>query len=179
MPEMPEPLAPVLAFVNSMDVELATDEWAGGPEALADWLVAATLTPPGVRVTARDLAVALDLRTGLRAMTLANNGVPAPADVAAAFTRTLGRFPLVAGPGGLSPTADDALGAAFGRVVAGYAFGVATGDWARMRQCPAGDCSWVFWDSSAKGARKWCTMGVCGNRSKVRAYTARRRRGEG
>jgi predicted RNA-binding Zn ribbon-like protein len=108
-------------------------------------------------------------------MTLANDGVPAPADVAAAFIRTLERFPLVAGPDGLAPVADDALGAAFGRVVAGYAFGVATGEWARLRQCPAGDCLWVFWDSSAKGARKWCTMGVCGNRSKVRAYAARRR----
>jgi predicted RNA-binding Zn ribbon-like protein len=173
--EMPEPLAPVLAFVNSMDVELSTDEWAGGPAALADWLSAAAFTSPGVRVTARDLAVALDLRTGLRAMTLANNGVPAPADVEAAFARTLERFPLLAGPGGLTPAVDGAVGAAFGRVVAGYAFGIATGEWARMRQCPAGDCSWVFWDSSAKGARKWCTMGVCGNRSKVRAFAARRR----
>jgi predicted RNA-binding Zn ribbon-like protein len=175
MHEMPDPLAPVLAFVNSMDVELSTDEWAAGPAALADWLAHAGLVATGTRATAADLATALELRTGLRAMTLANNGVPAPDDVVAAFTATLADFPLVAGPHGLNP-ADRGrpVRAAFGRVVAGYAHAVATGDFARMRQCPAGDCSWVFWDSSAKGARKWCTMGVCGNRAKVRAYAARR-----
>jgi predicted RNA-binding Zn ribbon-like protein len=175
MHEMPDQLAPVLDFVNSMDVELSTDEWAGGPAALADWLARVGLVPAGTRTTAADLAVALELRTGLRVMTLANNGVPVADDVVAAFNRTLVGFPLVAGPDGLAP-ADRGrpVRAAFGRVVAGYAHGVATGDFARMRQCPAGDCSWVFWDSSAKGARKWCTMGVCGNRAKVRAYAARR-----
>lgn len=175
MHEMPEPLAPVLAFVNSMDVELSTDEWADGPSALAAWLAGAGLVPAGTRATAADLGVALELRTGLRAMTLANNGVPADDRAVAAFARALTGFPLLAGPDGLRP-ADrrGAVRAAFGRVVAGYAYGVATGDFTRMRQCPAGDCSWVFWDSSAKGARRWCTMGVCGNRAKVRAYAARR-----
>jgi predicted RNA-binding Zn ribbon-like protein len=169
VPELPAQLEPVLAFVNSMDVELSTDEWSGGPPALAAWLAGAGLAPNGVRLGPADLAVAIDLRTGLRAMTLANNGVPAPAEVTAAFTRTLARFPL-------SATATGLVGEPpFGAVVAGYAYGVATGEFARLRQCPAGDCSWVFWDSSAKGARKWCTMGVCGNRAKARAYAARRR----
>ncbi|GAA1876476.1 CGNR zinc finger domain-containing protein [Asanoa iriomotensis] len=169
MPELPERLEPVLAFVNSMDVELSTDEWSDGPAALAAWLVRSGLAGHGVPIGADDLAVAVELRTGLRAMTLANNGVPAPAEVVAAFTRTLERFPLTATPAGLS--ADGV----FGPVVAGYAHGIATGEFARLRQCPAGDCSWVFWDSSPKGARKWCTMGVCGNRAKARAYAARQR----
>jgi predicted RNA-binding Zn ribbon-like protein len=169
VPELPAPLAPVLAFVNSMDVELSTDEWADGPPALAAWLVGAGLADPATRIGAADLTLAIDLRTGLRALTLANNGVPAPPAVVAAFTRALARVPLTATPTGLTAAPP------FGAVVAGYAHGVATGDFARLRQCPAGDCSWVFWDSSAKGARKWCTMGVCGNRSKARAYAARQR----
>ncbi|MDG4823379.1 CGNR zinc finger domain-containing protein [Asanoa sp. WMMD1127] len=167
---MPAQLAPVLAFVNSMDVELGTDEWDDGPAALATWLTAAGIAGEDTTVTDDDLALARELRTGLRAMTLANNGVPAPAAARRTLTRALARFPLTASPDGLTS------GALFGPVVAGYAHGVATGEFARMRQCPAGDCSWVFWDSSAKGGRKWCTMGVCGNRAKARAYAARRRR---
>jgi predicted RNA-binding Zn ribbon-like protein len=44
----------------------------------------------------------------------------------------------------------------------------------RVRKCD--QCVLHFHDTSKKGTRRWCSMQVCGNRLKVAAYAARRRR---
>jgi predicted RNA-binding Zn ribbon-like protein len=44
----------------------------------------------------------------------------------------------------------------------------------RARKC--GQCVLHFYDTSKKGTRRWCSMQLCGNRLKVAAYAARRRR---
>lgn len=44
----------------------------------------------------------------------------------------------------------------------------------RLRVCAAQDCDLVFYDGSAAGARRWCSMRRCGNRAKVRAHRARK-----
>jgi predicted RNA-binding Zn ribbon-like protein len=44
----------------------------------------------------------------------------------------------------------------------------------RVRKC--GQCVLHFYDTSKKGTRRWCSMQLCGNRLKVAAYAARRRR---
>jgi predicted RNA-binding Zn ribbon-like protein len=41
-----------------------------------------------------------------------------------------------------------------------------------VRSCPGDECGWLFLD--ARGRRRWCSMAVCGNRAKVRAYAHRR-----
>ncbi|WP_223695095.1 CGNR zinc finger domain-containing protein [Leifsonia poae] len=43
----------------------------------------------------------------------------------------------------------------------------------RVKLCHADDCRWAFYDRSRNGSRNWCSMGVCGNRQKARAYRAR------
>ena len=43
----------------------------------------------------------------------------------------------------------------------------------RVRACPGEDCGWLF--VNASGRRRWCQMGVCGNRAKVRAFVDRQR----
>ena len=43
----------------------------------------------------------------------------------------------------------------------------------RVRKC--GHCVLLFYDTSKKGTRRWCSMQLCGNRLKVAAYAARRR----
>jgi predicted RNA-binding Zn ribbon-like protein len=73
----------------------------------------------------------------------------------------------------LVPAATEPVAAALGQLAAGYARAVAAGGWRRLRRCPADDCAWAFWDSSASGARRWCTMKVCGNRAKVRSFAQR------
>ncbi|PJJ72896.1 putative RNA-binding Zn ribbon-like protein [Diaminobutyricimonas aerilata] len=44
----------------------------------------------------------------------------------------------------------------------------------RLRACPS--CGWLFVDVSRNGGRRWCSMEMCGARSKARAYY---RRGHG
>jgi len=43
----------------------------------------------------------------------------------------------------------------------------------RVRRC--GQCVLHFYDTSKKGARRWCSMQLCGNRLKVAAYARRQR----
>ena len=44
----------------------------------------------------------------------------------------------------------------------------------RVRKCE--NCVGHFYDNSKKGNRRWCSMQLCGNRLKVAAYAARKRR---
>jgi predicted RNA-binding Zn ribbon-like protein len=48
-------------------------------------------------------------------------------------------------------------------------------DAARIRECDAPDCNWLFLDHSRGGRRRWCDMGTCGNRAKARRYYERHR----
>jgi predicted RNA-binding Zn ribbon-like protein len=48
-----------------------------------------------------------------------------------------------------------------------------TADRTRLRKCEA--CVLHFYDISKKGTRRWCSMRLCGNRSKVAAYAKRQR----
>ncbi len=43
----------------------------------------------------------------------------------------------------------------------------------RIRKCR--NCVLHFYDTSKKGTRLWCSMNLCGNRSKVAAYAGRKR----
>jgi predicted RNA-binding Zn ribbon-like protein len=181
---LPTWLEPVLAFINSVDVETGVDKLAPGPAALTGWLTTGGLLAAShvqAAVTRADHRLAIDLRSGLRSLALVNNGGAADESAIAVMRRVLERLPLVAevphggiGLPGLRPYRLAPVRAALGVIVAGYARAVGTGDWERIRRCPAEDCAWVFWDSSAKGARRWCTMSVCGNRAKVRAFAQRR-----
>lgn len=45
---------------------------------------------------------------------------------------------------------------------------------ARLRKCES--CVLHFYDTSKNGTRRWCSMQICGNRSKVAAYAERNRR---
>ena len=47
-------------------------------------------------------------------------------------------------------------------------------DQTRVRKCE--QCVGHFYDTSKKGNRRWCSMGLCGNRVKVAAYASRQRR---
>jgi predicted RNA-binding Zn ribbon-like protein len=60
-------------------------------------------------------------------------------------------------------------------VALGDAIGTAldSGTWHRYRICPADDCLEAFLDDSRSGNRRWCSMELCGNRAKVRAFRDR------
>jgi predicted RNA-binding Zn ribbon-like protein len=47
----------------------------------------------------------------------------------------------------------------------------------RVGQCADADgCGWLFWDTSRNKSRRWCDMGDCGNRAKVRRYYDRQKK---
>ncbi|HZD00682.1 MAG TPA: ABATE domain-containing protein [Actinomycetes bacterium] len=49
------------------------------------------------------------------------------------------------------------------------------GELSRIKECPgAGDCGWLFYDTSRNGRRRWCSMEGCGSRVKTRRQYARR-----
>jgi predicted RNA-binding Zn ribbon-like protein len=50
---------------------------------------------------------------------------------------------------------------------------MADGTWSRLKACRAADCRWAFYDRARNHSRHWCSMEVCGNRTKARAYRAR------
>jgi predicted RNA-binding Zn ribbon-like protein len=50
---------------------------------------------------------------------------------------------------------------------------LAESDLSRIRMCES--CVVHFFDTSKKGARRWCSMNICGNKLKVAAYQRRRR----
>lgn len=154
---------------------------------LLDDAGAARLADEGARrpgVAGVVFARALDLRAALTAIfrAVARGEEPAAIDlerVRAAYLGALGRARLApegdrfmwAWPGG-EAALDRPLWA-----VARSAIEVLTGDdLARIRECPgAGDCGWLFYDTSKNGSRRWCSMEGCGSRVKMRQHYARRR----
>jgi predicted RNA-binding Zn ribbon-like protein len=46
----------------------------------------------------------------------------------------------------------------------------------RVRECNGDTCDWLFVDTSRNQMRRWCSMSVCGNRSKVRQFAKRQRK---
>jgi predicted RNA-binding Zn ribbon-like protein len=52
-------------------------------------------------------------------------------------------------------------------------------DFRLIRSCEGSACVLVFLDRTKAHARRWCSMAVCGNRTKAAAHRARRARKEG
>ncbi len=50
---------------------------------------------------------------------------------------------------------------------------IAEGPHARLRLCANPRCGLLFYDTSRTRRRRWCSMTVCGNRSKVAAFARR------
>ena len=51
---------------------------------------------------------------------------------------------------------------------------MADGTWPRLKACRRDVCGWLFYDRSRNHSAVWCQMAVCGNRTKTKAYRARR-----
>jgi predicted RNA-binding Zn ribbon-like protein len=45
----------------------------------------------------------------------------------------------------------------------------------QLRRCNGDNCGWLFLDSSKNHSRRWCDMGDCGNRAKVRRHRLKQR----
>jgi predicted RNA-binding Zn ribbon-like protein len=131
----------------------------------------------GEELEAATLRELKGVREAIRELLLANNGVPvdrarasATLDRAAVRVRLAVRFR----PDGSAAfdAAEPGGGAAIGSVLAAVAALSGTAAWSRIKACRSDDCRWAFVDDSRNRSRAWCSMAVCGNRAKARAYRA-------
>ena len=63
---------------------------------------------------------------------------------------------------------------ALAEVAASAAELLADGDPSRVRVCANPACSWMFYDETRNGSRRWCEGAICGNLLKVRRHRALR-----
>ena len=176
-PAAPGRLGLVQAFLNTFwDLGGDGAEVWSSPEAYARWLGERGFSGP---VSGVDVDGAILVREALRSLALANHDdVAAPAAeevldrVALEVAPRAGLVPRF-GAGGdrLDVAADGPDGAL--ALVLGIVFGArAGGSWRRMKACPHEHCGWVFYDRSRNRSSQWCSMRICGNRTKAARHRA-------
>jgi predicted RNA-binding Zn ribbon-like protein len=175
--ERPAEIRLVQDFINTRDIEAGDDDVATADE-LGAWLGARGLLDPSGHVDPTEHRLALDLREALRHLLreghdrVPDAAVEALNDLAAGLPLRVrfdeaGRATVAPG----LPGVRGALGAILGEV----AVAMSTGSWERLKACSSHSCQWIFYDRSKNRSGRWCSMRVCGNRTKTRSY--RRRRG--
>jgi Putative stress-induced transcription regulator/CGNR zinc finger len=175
----PRPLRLIQEFVNTVDHEHGR-EWLATPAALRDWFVERRLLPPGARVRRVDLEQARTFRAALRQLVVAGDHEVDRQSVAtleAAARAADLTFRVDSEGATLVPEATGVTGA-LGRLLIVFFEASLDGSWQRLKACP--NCKWAFYDYSKNRSATWCSMRLCGNRTKTRSYyrrqTDRRRR---
>ncbi len=170
----PGELELVRLFVNTVDLADGDDELSS-PAALTRWLEEHRLG--GGPAGPADLHAARRLREAVRGLLLENNGMSVRTESAVALGRAAERVRLAvrfdaSGSVRFEPRAAGVDGA-LGRLVAIVATAMADGSWSRLKACQADRCGWAFYDHARNRSRRWCSMAVCGNRTKARSYRRR------
>jgi predicted RNA-binding Zn ribbon-like protein len=174
----PGSLALVQAFVNTV-AEEGHFRWEAfaDPDSLRHWLMRNGLLDEEEAIGETDVVWAKEVRRGLRSLLAANNGgkvdpgaletLNGAAERAALVVRfgLDGRAALETGAGGVE--------GAIGRVLEAVYAGMEDSGWERLKTCANDRCGWAFYDRSRNRSGRWCSMDVCGNRTKTRAYRRR------
>jgi predicted RNA-binding Zn ribbon-like protein len=171
----PMPLLLVQGFVNTRDLEDATD-LLELPETARQWLLDTGLLDRRARLDESELELAREVREALRALL--------DGDRADGCLEPLHGLTLE-GRARLTVAQDGAVGlenAGHGEVRDGL-FELLLivhraqddGSWSRLKICANEECQWAFFDRSRNQQGNWCNMAVCGNRLKNRELRARRR----
>jgi predicted RNA-binding Zn ribbon-like protein len=177
----PDELELVERFVNSLHMHehREDEEELGSPAALHDWLAERELISPEEEVSEGDLRRAIDVREGLRALALANNGEELDRSAVECLDRAASRAGLrvqaLSGEPRLAPDAGGVDGA-LATMLARVATAVADGTWSRFKACPRDCCQWAFYDNSKNRSARWCSMESCGNVEKARRHRRRQRK---
>lgn len=175
--QAPGELEHVRAFVNTLEPIRDADELTSA-RALVAWLSDRGLVSPRARADRSDLERAIEFREAIRASLLANNaGGPIPAEACATIDQVLdwARLRPHLRADGTSVLEPDARGVdgALGRLLAIIHQSVAAGTWQRLKACQQENCQWAFYDHTKNRSRLWCSMSLCGNRAKARAFRER------
>jgi predicted RNA-binding Zn ribbon-like protein len=162
-------------FLNTADIESESDLVAT-PAALAAWLASRGLLPGKATVAAAEHARVLELRELLRdALEAATHGQGAHTtntrlDRIAATVPLRVRF----GPETRLEPATSSAAPALGPILAIVYDALRDDGLARLKVCRNDACRWAFYDTSRNRSGVWCSMAICGNRMKGRAFRRRR-----
>jgi predicted RNA-binding Zn ribbon-like protein len=180
----PGELALLQSFINT-HFDLVEDwgvDLLDSPERLWAWFSTRRLLPSAARLPSpAQVQSVIAVREGLRALAGANRTPSPTPDPAAleAMNRVaaghsiglrLDHRRLV-----LSATGEEALDTGLGTLLALATCAMIDGHWQRLKTCPGQHCGWVFYDHSRNNSSRWCSMAVCGGRTKARAHYRRQR----
>jgi predicted RNA-binding Zn ribbon-like protein len=173
--QAPGDLELVRLFVNTLEVE-SGDDALSSPAVLETWFQEHGFAR-GANAAPADLHAARRLREAIRSLLAENSGMHVRKDAAVTLNRAAARARLAlrfepAASARLEPGASGVDGA-LGRLVAVVAAAMADGTWSRLKTCRAEDCRWAFYDHARNRSRQWCSMAVCGNRTKARSFRRR------
>lgn len=173
-PYAPGALELVRRFVNTLDLETGTDHLADA----RSWQAWSAEHDCAGRVTTADLTRLRELREVLREALAANHDrqplPPAAQKALAEAMQWSGARTLLTGDGLRLEPAGTGPRRLVGAVVGAVATAVADGSWSRLKVCRADTCHWAFYDHSRSRTGQWCSMGVCGNRTKQARLRERR-----
>ena len=177
-PKAPGRLELLQRFINSYNHDLPL-EWdrIGTPKRAQAWLRQKRLVAAGDRISDVDAARLRELREAMRALAIANQGGQSGAAAADVIRRVSAAAQLSVVIDDTGRTALEPAGRGIDGAVATL-LGILheaqlTGHWSRMKGCR--QCGYAFFDRSKNRSAAWCAMSICGNRTKNRAYSRRRR----
>ena len=174
-PPAPGRLELLRTFMNTVDLESGEDDFSS-PAALAEWLTTRGFLAPDTGLGETDRQSAIGFREAVRELLEANAGHGSAREAGARLDRIATRVPLRVRVGispGLEPEDASGIDAAIGRFLAIIYEAVTMGTWQHLKVCRNDTCRWAFCDSSRNHSGAWCTMAICGNRMKGRAFRRR------
>ena len=175
-PKAPGRLDLLQRFINTWNHDLPADwDRLATARSAQDWLRQKRLVSEQARVSAADAARLRALREALRSLILAYGDVPHDPSAVETVRTAANRATLVVRVDNHGRTALEARSAGVDGAVATL-LGILhearlTGDWVRLKGCR--QCGYAFYDLSKNRSATWCSMSICGNRNKNRAYYRR------
>ena len=147
------------------------------PEKFREWLLGLGLIEPGDAVTDEDVRFARRFRAATRSLCSTHSGFELDprtqpildqlnAEAPLQVTVTAGKqLELRPGGTGVKRALSTILGLTYNAET--------SGEFDRFKTCKS--CGWAFYDESKNASKKWCDMGLCGTRSKMKAYRERKK----
>lgn len=172
----PGQLGLVQAFLNTLDLQSGRDD-LNSMEAMHAWLTDRRLMSRGTEYDAADLQRLTELRAALRDLVAANDGGGMQRRAVTTLNEAARRVRL-----GVRLHPDDGyrlmaegvgIDRPIGELLISVTASMAAGSWRRLKVCANDECQQAFYDASRNRSGRWCSMAVCGNRMKGRAYRNR------
>jgi predicted RNA-binding Zn ribbon-like protein len=174
----PGRLALVQRFVNTRLHDFGIDRLGTAAKAEA-WLRRHGLLPPGASLDEADAARLRRVREALRALAVANRVGDLHPSAPAELTREARTATIRVHIGHAAATslvaANRGADAAVATLLVIVHEAQLTGTWPRLKACR--HCTYAFFDRSKNRSAAWCSMAICGNRTKNRTYRRRRHPG--